>query len=358
MTIRPDDALRPHLPAIAARAAALDETAAFPAEDIALLRQIGLPVCPLPRHLGGAGLGTEPEGAHPIFTVLRMLGAANPSVGRLFEAHVNTVRLAVRFGTPAQHDALATACHAGELFGLWVTDAPDRPLTLADGRLTGAKGPCSGAGHLSRALVTVGVPGGQTRMALLQLTGDEPVAPLGARLHGMRAAANGTITLDGLPLPPTALLGNDNDYLREPDFSTGAWRTVAVTLGLLDALVDTVRTQLLRREHDAAPLQQARFGELLICQETARLWTWQAAQTAEHGSAPAADQVAYVNLARIAVEAACLDAMRHAQRALGLGAMLRPNPAERILRDMATYLRQPAADMVLTEAAQHQLARP
>ena len=94
---------------------------------------------------------------------------------------------------------------------------------------------------------------------------------------------------------------------------------------------------------------------MLIAQETARLWTARAAEIAEHGTAPVPDQVAYVNLARIAVEAACLDAMRHAQRALGLAAMVAPHPAERLLRDLATYLRQPAPDMVLTEAAAHAL---
>ena len=68
--------------------------------------------------------------------------------------------------------------------------------------------------------------------------------------------------------------------------------------------------------------------------------------------------MAAVNLARIAAEAAGFEAMRHAQRALGLSALLRPNPVERHLRDLATYLRQPAADAVLTEAAQHALQAP
>jgi alkylation response protein AidB-like acyl-CoA dehydrogenase len=76
---------------------------------------------------------------------------------------------------------------------------------------------------------------------------------------------------------------------------------------------------------------------------------------AEAGTAEVADQVATINLARIAVEAACLDLMREAQRALGLAAMVRPNPAERLLRDLSTYLRQPAPDLVLTEAALHHL---
>ena len=67
----------------------------------------------------------------------------------------------------------------------------------------------------------------------------------------------------------------------------------------------------------------------------------------------AADTVAYVNFARLAVERACLEAITLVQRSLGVAAFLRPNPVERLCRDLGTYLRQPASDMVLTEAAAH-----
>ena len=65
----------------------------------------------------------------------------------------------------------------------------------------------------------------------------------------------------------------------------------------------------------------------------------------------AAYRVATVGLARIAVETACLDAMRLVQRSLGLSAFRQGNPVERICRDLSTYLRQPAPDEVLTESA-------
>lgn len=339
---------------IAARAAMLDATGAFPAEDIALLRNTSLPVAPLPHALGGAGAGTEPAGCATILGLLRALGAGNLAVARLFEAHVNVVRLVTRFGTPAQAALLARRCHEGAFYGLWVTDAPGAALRLDGGVLSGTKSPCSGAGSLRHALVTVQA-GDDVRMALLDLTGSEPVVPLGARLLGMRASGNGSVQLDGMPLAPDAMVGAAGDYLREPDFSTGAWRTMAATLGGMDALVAEVRSQLRVRGHHEFPLQQARFGEMLIAQETAALWTRAAADRAEAGVGPAADQVAYVNLARIAVEAACLDLVRGAQRALGLSALMQPNPVERLLRDLMTYLRQPAPDLVLTEAAQHAL---
>ena len=345
------DALRRALPAITANATALDDDAAFPSADMRMLAELGLAAVPLPQALGGMGAGTEAAGAQTVFDLLRTLGQANLSLARLFEAHVNVVRLVVRFGTADQVQALAARCRNGLFHGLWVTDAPGQAVCLQDGNLHGRKGPCSGAGYARHALITVR-DGDATRMALVALSGNEPSEPLGPRLHGMRASANGTVTLDGLAAEP---LGKDGDYMVEPDFSTGAWRTMAATLGGMDALLETVRVQLCARGHDALPLQQARFGSMLIARDTARLFTWEAASIAEAGIIPVADQVAAVNLARIAVETACLDLIRDAQRALGLAALVRPNPVERLIRDLSTYLRQPAPDLVLTEAAQHHL---
>ncbi len=340
------------IPAMQARAAALDTEEAFPEQDFQALRELGALRAPLPASQGGQGAGTEAGGMDLILRILTVLGQGNLAVGRLFEAHVNAVKLIAAYGTPAQVERAAAEVRDGHLFGLWVTDPPEHPLQLGDGSLHGAKGPCSGAGHVTRALVTVSTPAG-SRMAVITVDRSVAIEPKRGALQGMRAAVNGVARFHDTPLLGDALIGGPGDYLREPLLSTGAWRTSAVTLGGLDALVLATRDQLARRGHQAAPLQQDRFGHMLIAQETARLWTAAAAQRAEASEAPVADRVAYVNLARIAVETACLDAMRLAQRALGLAAFLRPNPVERLLRDLAVYLRQPAPDSVLTEAALH-----
>ena len=153
------------------------------------------------------------------------------------------------------------------------------------------------------------------------------------------------------------MVGGDGDYLRQPDFSAGAWRTSAVTLGGLEALVAYACAQLVARGRQDDPHQQARIGEALIAQETASLWTRSAAGIAEAGDGAAEDAANYVNLARLAVEAACLDAMRLVQRALGLAAFQRGTLPEMLLRDLALYLRQPAPDATLTEAAGHFMQR-
>ena len=71
-----------------------------------------------------------------------------------------------------------------------------------------------------------------------------------------------------------------------------------------------------------------------------------------------ADDIANtINLARLAVEEAALDTLRIVQRALGMGAFRRGTTVELLFRDLAMYLRQPAPDETLTEAAAHFMAR-
>ena len=338
---------------MAERATALDEAAAFPAEDIAALAERGALLAPLPRQAGGLGWGTQPDGAAGALSLLRLLGQGNLAVGRVFEAHVNAIRLIARYGAANDLAAAARAAGDGSLFALWVTDPPDGGLTLLPGGvLRGRKQFCSGAGHVSHAVMTAQDPDGQVRLVMAKLGSGVTVTKLAGGMQGMRAATTGQAAFAGVGATPFGAAG---DYLREPDFSTGAWRTSAVTLGGLDALLAEAARQLRARGRLDDPHQQARMGQALIAGETARLWMQEAAPRAEAAGAGPADAVAYVNFARLAVERACLEAIALVQRCLGVAAFVRPNPVERLCRDLATYLRQPAPDMVLTEAASHML---
>jgi alkylation response protein AidB-like acyl-CoA dehydrogenase len=174
----------------------------------------------------------------------------------------------------------------------------------------------------------------------------------------MRALTTGAVDFTGCEVPASAMLGAPGDYLREPDFSAGAWRGSAVALGGLIALLDVAVPQLRDSGRLDSPHGEARIGQAMIARETGRLWVRAAARMAEDPTADTAQRVATVGLARIAVESACLDAMRLAQRSLGLSAFRQGNPVERICRDLSTYLRQPAPDEVLTESARWFAANP
>ncbi len=342
------DTITALVPELSSEAAGNDRAAEFPLASLAKLREAGLLMAPVPMEFGGFGLHGSGDG-EGLFRLLHLLGYADLSLGRIFEAHVNALELIRQYGTPRQMEAAALAAQAGELFALWVTDPAKHGVGLSrDLLLTGEKWFCSAAGAAKQALITAQTEAG-SQMVLVQLTPRIPVTDKGVKLAGMRAAATGSVDFTGVAVDEGALIGEPGDYLREPVFSTGAWRSSAVALGGLAAMIDTARNELCSRGRADNPFQRMRFGQTVIAHETGRLWLLEVVKRVNYATSEEA--VAYVNLARTAVEAACLDALRHIQRSLGLSAFMQGSTAERIARDLATYLRQPAPDEALVEAA-------
>ena len=348
------------LPEIESEAGRLDRDGGFPEQAFALLRQAGALVAPLPRAFGGLGLGTEAAGCEGMLDLLRLVGRGSLAVGRLYEGHVNAIRLIMQYCAPEQRQRAAADARHGHLFGIWVTDGGDPLRLVADEAglvLQGGKLFASGARHVTRPLVTAQPETGLPRMLLVPLGQDRRALDTLGGVHGMRGACTGSCDFSGIRIDADAIVGAPGDYLRQPEFSAGAWRGIAVALGGIDRLLDALRQQLLARNRHQGPHQLIRIGEALIARETAAMWASRAARVAEQPADASStaraegDVVAVVGLARIAAEQAALDVIRLVQRGLGLGVFLQDNPAERVMRDLATYLRQPAPDETLCEAA-------
>jgi alkylation response protein AidB-like acyl-CoA dehydrogenase len=340
-----------------ARGGDYDEDGAYPAADVAALHESGLLVAVLPVKCGGAGLT-----GLSLSEILRSIGSGSLPLGRLFEGHVNALELVLCYGNDRRVDLVAAEARAGKLFGVWNTDdANGLRLIHRHGRswLEGRKVLASGAGHIERPLVTATDEEGRRLMVLPKL--DPGRADLSRwTAQGMRASATGAVVFTGVEIEPIEIVGREGDYERQPWFSAGAWRFAAVHLGGMERLFDLLRRHLQETNRGQDAHQAARLGGAAMAIETARLWVAQAASISEAplGSRAPEQLVAYVNLARLAVEAAALDLMQLAQRSVGLQAFLRPNPIERISRDLATYLRQPGPDRALTDAATWILAQP
>ena len=346
--------IAPALDRLLADPGRLDGEARFPGELVSELGMSGLLAAPLPVRLGGLGLGTQPEAATRCVALLRAMGRAWMPLGRVFEGHLNALRLVMLYGSAAQASSAAADAHAGHLFAVWIAENPADPLRVEDGALQGRKTFASGAGAVTRALVTAQADGEQLVLVAVP-PGDGRIIGK-PDLHGMRGAGTARLDLSGLPAPDSAKIGAPGDYMRQPEISLGAWRTLAVLSGGLAALAAVTRAELSARGRARQPHQSARLGALVVADETARLWAERAGQLAEtRGDEDAAN---YVKLARYAVDRACLRGIEHAQRAAGLAAFARPHPIERLCRDLATYMRQPALDEVLDEAAQHFLDLP
>ena len=290
--------------------------------------------------------------------MLRLIGAGDLSVGRLFEGHVNAIALVCRYGTEDQIADLAASVRGGALSAVWGADDAEglrAERAGQDWQLRGRKILASGAGFVTRPLVTAKSDEGQV-LVLLQLGPDERADITGWTARGMRSTATGTVELSGLQLPPGAMVGLPGDFMRQPHFSGGAWRFCAVQLGAADRIVDLFGEHLRSRGRDGDPYQLQRVTACVAATTTAGFWVAEAARRlAESGDDPELT-VAFANLTRTVCERAMLDVMEAVQRGVGLGSFIRPHPIERITRDLSTYLRQPVPDLAMADAGRAVLA--
>jgi alkylation response protein AidB-like acyl-CoA dehydrogenase len=305
-----------------------------------------------PEALGGAGL-SESAGQRDLCTVLRLIGGGDLSIARLFEGHVNAISLVCRYGTDAQIGALAADVADGALSGVWgADDAAGLKIVESDrgAELSGRKILASGAGFVTRPIVTAKT-GDVQLMCLLSLPSDQPVDLSGWTAQGMRSTATGAVELTGIEIGRDQIIGAAGDFMRQPHFSGGAWRFCAAHLGAMERLLELFRDHLLSRGRAEDPYQLQRVAQSVASVRTARFWVEEAARRlgGEDGDADAV--VAFANLTRMVTERCALDVMEAVQRGVGLMSFIRPNPIERICRDLSTYLRQPVPDLAMSDAA-------
>jgi alkylation response protein AidB-like acyl-CoA dehydrogenase len=327
----------------------------FPVDALNILRELGALAAPLPMREGGLGWGTEQVGIAALCTVLQILGYGSLPLGRVYEAHVNAIALIFRYGGAAVRATAAVAAHDGELFGLWVTPGQEPVRALrrdSHFTLVGRKAFCSAAGFAKWALITALDERDHEQMFIVSTAQLEVSGEGGALPQGMRGTSTRPVVFD-CQVPAEHQVGSEGEYLREPDFSGGAWRTSAVTVGGLLALVDEAVRQLRTRGRHTDPHQAARIGQMLMRCHTATAWIDAvAARSVRHRAEPE-NLIGYINLARLAIEQACLEVIPIVQRSLGLNSFLVSNPLSAMMADLATYLRQPAGDEILTQAAIH-----
>jgi alkylation response protein AidB-like acyl-CoA dehydrogenase len=316
----------------------------FPADELAALGRAGA--------LAGFVTLDGPAAVTALVAVLRLIGGADLSLGRVFEGHVNAAQLVHAYGDAAQRAALADDLAHHRLLGVWNTE-PAPGLTLqSDGaawRLAGAKCFATGAGFLDRALVTARLPDGSKQLVLADLRGEtDRVDNAAWQVRGMKGTMSGTLDFTDMPVGPAELIGAPGDYEREPRFSAGAWRFTAVQLGAVEALVRHWRDHLVAAGKTGDAIQRARFAASLAATRSAGLWVSRAAHLAESA---AADAIPFVLMTRGIVEEAGLAAMEGAARAIGTASFFAGNRIDRITRDLGLYLRQPVPDQARDRAA-------
>lgn len=354
------------IPEILAEAAQTDSTESFPAAAFEKFKANGLLKAVLPQKFGGAGLGIENDSTLELLTLLKTFGYGNLVVGRIYEGHFNAVQLIREYASDAQIERFFTeAARENHLFGVWNTEAAGgvKILPLGNGRfrLEGAKTFASGIDYVNRPIITGRTADGGWQMFVLPL--DEVQAKTDNswwKPLGMQASRSYRIDLTGIEITENELIGQPDDYYREPFFSGGAIRFAAVQLGAAELLLDLTARFLRELKRTDDSFQQMRAGEMAIAVESGNLFLRRAARlfdefTKGKNAAGAARILNYVGMMRTAIEQICQDVMLRATRSIGSRGLMKTYHFERVVRDLMIYLRQAAPDTTLVNVGKYVL---
>jgi hypothetical protein len=360
MNLLPSVAPGPASPAVRAAAIAgrlaelgarYDAAPVFPIESTRCLAAAGLHRDFAPVASGGTTFA-DPVARHlAMMDVLRIVGRADLSLGRLYEGHVNALMLFDWYGSPAQQAQLGGELEAGHFYGVWATEPqPGLRIDVAeDGArvLRGGKSFASGAGGLARAIVTAQATGTERQLTIVAANDPARADVSHWRVRGMRATTSGLYDLTGIRPRDADFLGQPGDYDRDPRFTTGAWRFTAVQLGGIEALLTETRLAMSDVARDD-PLQRAKFADCVAATRTAYLWVRECALRAARDNA---DGPAFARLTRGIVERAGLDVMELAARIVGTRSAMDGQRIDKITRDLSLYLRQAGPDYARDQAA-------
>jgi len=309
--------------------------------------------------LRNAGLLSDDGASDPARTAraLMQVGAANLGVGRLWEGHINALRLIRLYGSGDLENTVSRRITKGALLGVWGADGAV-PVTLdrADNHLNGCKCFASGLGTVTHALVTVN-SGPDVRLALVDVTNPRRADETTWDMRGMQATASGTYDFDKLPRDRIEWIGGPGDYVQEPHFVGGVWRIAALQAGAAVGLLDMAATELRNMGRMQAEAQKTRLMTMLI-----RAWAGMAlveraagATTDRHLNPD--DIVATSIAARIFTEEVGLDAIRAVEQSIGLRHFEKDAETGRMARDLSVYLRQAARDAFMQRAAETSLGQ-
>lgn len=366
------------LAAIAAGAPGLDREPRFPREAFDALAATGVPTATIGAVRDGVSVAGE-------WVLLRRVAAADASVARILDGHLNAVERLEAAAAPELRDReLAAVEDRGRLLGVWGADPRDgegKPARLHEAGeghvLRGVKTFCSGAGGVDAAMVMVGRDDG-TPPALVLLDCGEAVEVDRDwyRAAGLRASESHRVVFHDAPV--TAILGEPGELARDPWFSRDAMRTAATWAGMVDAAADSALDALVGAHREEDPLARLAAGRIEAARGTVDAWLDRAARVADAAVRPSAaaptlgavldgdhslgapgcaDPRATSIAMRAEIDRAAKAILETAAAACGSHQFVTAGRLDRARRDLETFLLQHRLDPLLARLGGERLAR-
>lgn len=339
---------------IAGGAQALDRGVRGPAFEVDALRAQGWLLAALPVRFGGCDWGQSASGARDGFSALFALASVSLPATRIYEGHVNAVRLIDRHGSEAQRARFFGEVRDGALLAIWGAEG-DRPaMIVADDHghsLRGTKTFASGLGEVAYAIVTATVPDGGCQMVVTEAGESQRWHRDAWDVTAMVGTCSGEFTTDHLPAGQEWLLGEPGALFEEPDFNGGVWRLCAGYAGAMSAIAQATLHHLQRSPAGDAAEMRLRLGHIAHHAQTALLWAWQACRALEMPCGKAGQHAIATSLfAREAIEQAAAVQLALVERVAGTSLHRRGSVLGRMVRDLRFFLRQAALDAKLDAA--------
>jgi alkylation response protein AidB-like acyl-CoA dehydrogenase len=335
---------------IAAGACERDRFPTFPTDAFDALEAAGVLQLTVPDSAGRRPVSLGEE-----WRVVRRVSAADASVGRVLDGHLNAVeRLHVALPEPLRSEELRAVTGGRRRLGVWGADpvpGEGEPARLTPGgTVEGVKVFCSGAGGLDRALVLLrSGEAGPPLLAYVDLSDNTEVDPTWYRGAGMRASESHRVAFSGARV--LAVLGEPGELSREPYFGRDAIRTAASWAGAADSALAALLAGAQRRSDE--DLVALAVGRALTAQETIDALFERAAREAE--SDP---QKPLTNLSvtlQEAVAGACRAILAEAERALGSRPFAEGDALDRARRDLGIFLLQHRLDPLVARLGRRAL---
>jgi len=361
---------------IAAGAAELDRAPCFPREAFFRLADAGA---------SAATIGAVREGrsVRAEWDLLRRVAAADASVARVLDGHLNAVERLEVAAEPELRERELAAVAAGErLLGVWGADpgpGEGDPARLAETGaglvLRGVKTFCSGAGGVDAAMVMVGNDEGESpALVLLDCGREVEVDRDWYRAAGLRASESHRVVFRDAPV--TAVLGAPGELARDPWFSRDAMRTAATWAGMVDAAAVAALDELAERRA-AEPLARLAAGRIEAAVGTVDAWLDRATSVADASIVPGDPDADPERLhlpppgggkcrrspratsiaMRAEIERAARLVLAEAAAACGSHPFVTGGRLDRARRDLETFLLQHRLDPLLTKLGAERLGR-